>query len=139
MPYRDKTQQKEAQRRHYLANKSKYRATSNKHREARLAWFATIRASKQCKVCGQNDWRCLDFHHRYPVEKFKEVTVMAKEAHSETAILAEIVKCDVLGANCHNRYHYKTDRRCSGNVGILRAYKEAAQCANCGLQDAACL
>lgn len=55
-----------------------------------------------CIKCGENDWRCLDFHHRDP--KTKKFTISGQN-HSKQALMEEIAKCDVLCANCHRKEH----------------------------------
>lgn len=55
--------------------------------------------------CGELDPVCLQLHHRDPkTKKFTISNVMRSK--SESQILKEIEKCDVLCANCHLKYHY---------------------------------
>jgi hypothetical protein len=56
-----------------------------------------------CKVCGEKDPRCLDFHHRIPVTKTFQI---ATDTHKTWGIvLSEVEKCDVLCSNCHRKTH----------------------------------
>lgn len=140
MPYKNKVQQKEAQRRHYLTNKQKYAASRSKNKSARAAWVQEIKSKLQCKSCGFKDWRCLDFHHRNPSEKFKGICLMVRDGYSEDAILAEINKCDVLCANCHNEHHYGECSPSEYNKREwFRAYKESLACEHCGVKKSPCL
>ncbi len=55
-----------------------------------------------CIECGEDDPVVLEFHHRDPKEKVRDVSVMAQE-HSLRGLSEEVAKCDVLCANCHRR------------------------------------
>jgi predicted HNH restriction endonuclease len=57
-----------------------------------------------CQICGENDVRCLDFHHRNPGEKSFSVV---QSIRSMPRLLQEIEKCDILCANCHRKLHSK--------------------------------
>lgn len=59
-----------------------------------------IKLEYGCKVCGYNkNPAALEFDHRDPTTKYRPVAGMMYR--SMRAILEEIVKCDVLCANCH--------------------------------------
>ncbi len=131
MPYKDKIQQKTAQRLHYLNNKVKYKESSRKNRDARDLWFAGIKATKKC-ICGMQDHRCLDFHHRNPDEKEFEICEAVKSGLSQSRILIEIDKCDVICANCHARQHYKIKRL---RHLWLVDFKKQLCCSNCRIDD----
>jgi hypothetical protein len=141
MPYKNKVQQKEAQRRHYLANKQKYRAARKRNRDARNIWFLQIKSKLFCKNCSCKDWRCLDFHHRDAATKADIVSAMVAKGLSEKSILAEIAKCDVLCANCHHEHHFgdlKSDSKSSVRKWF-KLYKDSLQCESCGLKKPVCL
>jgi len=57
-----------------------------------------------CVRCGESDLACLDFHHR-DGGITKEGHIGFIRRFSVERILAEIVKCDVLCANCHRKHH----------------------------------
>lgn len=54
-----------------------------------------------CIICGEDDPVVLEFDHRDPSEKFKEISKLMN--YSTKRIIDEIDKCDVLCANCHRR------------------------------------
>ena len=56
-----------------------------------------------CAHCGENDYRCLDFHHIDP--STKSFSIGNQEARSFQSILKEIQKCIVLCSNCHRKEH----------------------------------
>lgn len=71
-------------------------------------WFRSeILSQYKCIQCGEDHPACLDFHHRDPTTKDKEVSRMLSLNHGKERILNEVAKCDVLCANCHRKLHYK--------------------------------
>lgn len=56
-----------------------------------------------CRVCGETDASCLDFHHRDPTTKEGHIGEFRK--FGTARLLAEIAKCDVLCSNCHRKFH----------------------------------
>ena len=58
-----------------------------------------------CRKCGETRSYVLDFHHRIPEEKQNSLSNMIKSS-SESNLINEIAKCDVLCANCHREFHY---------------------------------
>jgi hypothetical protein len=57
-----------------------------------------------CVDCGQDDPMVLQFDHRDPAEKEFTVT-NSLNGRNEESLRAEIAKCDVRCANCHNKRH----------------------------------
>lgn len=105
MPYKDKEKQKEFQRLNHQANKDKWRARNSKRRKEDWEWFREITKDILCKVCGEKERCCLDFHHLIPEEKYDEVTQMVNSHRSRGKIMLELSKCIVLCSNCHRKYH----------------------------------
>jgi len=64
---------------------------------------------RSCIICGEKDYRCLEFHHRDELNNVKEkrISTYANSGYSIKRILKEIEKCDLVCANCHRRIHYK--------------------------------
>jgi hypothetical protein len=78
---------------------------SRNYRERKLA---IINAYKRtgCAVCGEEDLRCLDLHHRDPSEKnarLKGKDRIRLNGLGYWELLEELSKCDVLCANCHRK------------------------------------
>ena len=67
-------------------------------------WVISHKKGKSCLWCGFTDWRALQFHHRDPLQKSfsiqKKIGVISLER-----IKAEIEKCDLICANCHQIHH----------------------------------
>lgn len=79
---------------------------SKKDRRARMrVWFQKLKSRAACKACGEDDPRCLDFHHRDPTEKEFKLADAIRQGWSKKKIVEEIAKCDVLCANCHRKHH----------------------------------
>lgn len=77
-------------------NRIRYRARNRENLRALL------KAAK-CADCGISEFAVLEFDHRDPTTKFHEVSDLARGVGSWKTVLAEIVKCDVVCANCHRR------------------------------------
>jgi hypothetical protein len=59
-----------------------------------------------CKMCGYNkNWSALEFHHRNPEDKVMQLSLERLGHVAENKILVEVVKCDLLCANCHREFH----------------------------------
>ena len=66
--------------------------------------FREYKKTLKCERCGFSDYRALQFHHK-DSNKEGTVAVMAR-SHSWDSLYEEIVKCEVLCANCHQIEHY---------------------------------
>ncbi len=91
---------------HYQKNRLKRDANSKiyakkaRERQSLLVW-AYLKVNP-CNTCGETDPVVLEFDHRLPKDKFKNISSMVGKV-SEKRLLDEIAKCDVLCANCHRR------------------------------------
>ena len=107
MPYKDRSKQLEAQRRHYRKKKAYYKERAKKRRKEIAEWFYSFKASLKCIKCDESHPACLDFHHRESDKKEYAIHQIATQGWSKAAILKEIEKCDVVCANCHRKIHYR--------------------------------
>jgi hypothetical protein len=93
-------------RQHYLKNREQYiarevaRITSYRI-ENRLLVYSYLQ-SHPCVDCGETDVVVLEFDHRDPATKRRDVAYLAARKSWKT-VLVEIAKCDVRCANCHRR------------------------------------
>lgn len=92
MPYKNIADLYAAQKRH-----------RTKVRESLLEFLS----QQSCKDCGEKDPIVLEFDHRVPNNKFKQVSRMLSGHYSWETILKEINKCDIRCANCHRRKTHK--------------------------------
>ena len=60
----------------------------------------------KCKVCGFDHPAALDFHHRDPEDKLRDISVLKWSGCSNETFIREIEKCDVLCSNCHRIEHW---------------------------------
>jgi len=104
MPYKNKHKQIEYQRQ-WLRDKKKKGFNPNKiARDKKRALVESIKDSKSCVVCGENDNVCLDFHH-YNNDKHIGVSQLMMNKVPDKRIIEEIEKCTVLCSNCHRKVH----------------------------------
>lgn len=60
-----------------------------------------------CSACGyRKNLAALNWHHRVPSEKSFQLDLRALSNRGTAAIETEILKCDLLCANCHAEAHY---------------------------------
>ena len=111
MPYKNIEDRKKYEKKYYQKNKDKIKRYHNVHSKKKYKelkeWYDDYKKNLKCKICGENDYRCLDFHHIDPKLKRYEVVVAVKRRYSKKNIIEEIKKCRVLCANCHRKIHYK--------------------------------
>jgi hypothetical protein len=101
MPYNDKEQQKEASRRHYLANKDRVAARTAERRRTVRSQVYDIKASTPCADCGvRYPYYVMQFDHT-GTDKVMDVSKLMRSAGLER-IMAEISKCEIVCANCHS-------------------------------------
>lgn len=91
---------------YYQNNKQKYRQRSKQIRKT-LINYINDQKINGCKMCGETDVACLDFHHLF--DKSKDVSDLVKNESIKT-IQAEIAKCIVLCSNCHRKLHYYNNK-----------------------------
>ena len=108
MAYKDKSRQKEAARKHYIANKEKMKIRAQKfttENRIRLRKLVKIYLSRHsCVDCSESDVVVLDFDHVRGIKRLDISTLVGRSCSVKT-IFREIYKCDVRCANCHRRRH----------------------------------
>jgi len=91
-------------KRHYESNKASYIARSHARDAVVIAdnqkKLAAYLACHPCIDCGNADIRVLEFDHIRGT-KSGNLSLMVKESHAWATIEAEIAKCEVRCANCH--------------------------------------
>ena len=61
----------------------------------------------QCMVCGyRKNLAALNWHHRVPAEKSFQLDLRTLSNRGTTSIEVELLKCDLLCANCHAEVHH---------------------------------
>lgn len=109
-----KEYQREASRKHYLANKESIMAKSKLARKRLSQYVAELKASTPCKDCNQTyPSYVMDFDHLPEHEKVAEIPLLIK-AGSSKKLMEEIKKCDIVCSNCHR---IRTHTRRSSLIG----------------------
>ena len=89
-------------------NPDKVAVQKDRWRSEKRLWIYEYQASRGCVVCGENDFRCLVFHHRDPSEKELSIS-QAVAALSLARVKKEVEKCEVMCANHHSILHYEEE------------------------------
>ena len=99
--------QKAQEKIHYQESKDRRDAVRATAEMQKTNNVIIVEQARQCGCikCGEKRSYVLDFHHRDPAEKTNVLAHMIKSA-SESALIAELAKCDVLCANCHREFHF---------------------------------
>jgi len=88
---------------HKLAVKKTGERRNNLKKESRAKEYVrSILQSTPCTDCGENDIVVLEFDHREPSQKFKDISRLMKNG-AGNKLREEIAKCDVVCANCHRK------------------------------------
>ena len=97
---------REYDRQRYKAKSKEYYNRSLRDRAKLTRWFSELKDGLACVTCGEDHNACLVFHHKDPKTKKYTVGRMIGAKCSKAKILAEIKKCIVLCANCHQKMHW---------------------------------
>ncbi len=93
-------------RAHYEQNRDDYIRRAEEQTERRRAYnrerIVEYLRAHSCVDCGETDLIVLEFDHRDPASKHRDVTWLAARRRWPI-VSAEIEKCDVRCANCHRR------------------------------------
>lgn len=92
MPYKNKTDLYNAQKRHRI--------------KVRLKIFEFLK-DKECVDCKLKDPIVLEFDHSKQDSKFKTINKMLSGHYGWLSIEKEIRKCEIRCANCHRRKTYR--------------------------------
>lgn len=67
-------------------------------------YIENYKKTHPCERCGYDNYKAIVFHHRD--ESTKSFELSQGKHRSYAQIDAEIAKCEVLCANCHEEHHY---------------------------------
>jgi hypothetical protein len=73
-------------------------------RAAVRTWLRNYKAKHPCVICGEDDPRCIDFHHNAAGEKVEKISNLATKV-SIKRLKKELERCTPLCANCHRKLH----------------------------------
>jgi hypothetical protein len=106
--------QKEYKDKHYRLNKEKYLERNRRVQKQNYDWLKELKSNLQCEICGEVRPWVLDFHHKDPSKKDKEISKFVGSNQIKKA-KEELKKCIVLCSNCHRDLHHKEKMSVSSN------------------------
>lgn len=112
-----------------------------KHNQKKLAreYIFLLKTQNGCKVCGNNNVHCLDFHHRPRVKKKDTICNLVRHGYSLETIKKEISKCDIICSNCHRTKHYTGKYMRNKKGQKIYDIKSKSKCLHCECNNIECL
>lgn len=96
-----KEYQKEASRKHYLANKQAYLARASAKKLELVEYVRNLKATTPCADCNKiYPPYVMDFDHLPEYEKIREINKLVHQGASKM-LRDEIKKCEIVCSNCH--------------------------------------
>lgn len=86
------------------SNKEKRREYNRRYKEKSISWFREYKSQNPCRICGESEPSCIDFHHVDPKTKEHDITKLAYTMCTKK-LRIELAKCIPLCANCHRKVH----------------------------------
>jgi hypothetical protein len=80
-----------------------------KNKKANAEYIEGIKKKSWCKMCGEEDWRVLVFHHHIGIKKGNICTLSSKGC-TITKLKRELERCITLCCNCHHLHHYHGEK-----------------------------
>jgi len=99
--------QKEKTLRRSLKNRANKLKTTNNTRAFLKKFARRYKGICGCKLCGNKDFRVLDYDHINHKDKLYNISSLWKWSFSIEILKTEIRKCQVLCANCHRIKTYE--------------------------------
>ena len=81
-------------------------AAQKRHRIKIRKKLLEFLSQRKCLDCGENDPVVLEFDHKDPKTKTRNVAKFLSGHFSWESVQVEIAKCDIRCANCHRRKTY---------------------------------
>lgn len=105
-PIKRKEQQKGWNKRYYERHKKQEIERTTKRKNELKKWLSDYKNTLNCSTCGENDKRCLEFHHKRKDKKSFQISeAIVRKGYSKEKIMKEAEKCIILCANCHRKIH----------------------------------
>lgn len=110
VPFKDLEKKREYYKKYnkiwYQKNKAKRKKQIYKRKAKLKSWFKEYKATLSCLDCGNNNTKVLQFHHRISIGRYGKRVSYYLKSHSKKRIMEEVLKCDILCANCHLLRHH---------------------------------
>lgn len=101
MPYKNIEDRKAASKRHYAVNKQRYLERNQLYRQKIQEMVRSLKESSPCHDCNQHyPYYVMDFDHLDMDKKLNNINYLSSTGRIG-ALKQEIVKCEVVCANCH--------------------------------------
>jgi hypothetical protein len=99
---------KEYLKAHYIKNIDAYKEKSKRfnaiYKKKRRIAVLELKMSNPCNICGEADPRVLEFDHiDHKAKNHSIANMVSRGGYSIKNVFKEILKCQVLCANCHRR------------------------------------
>jgi hypothetical protein len=94
----------------YRKNAKRKIAWQSRRRDDLREWLKQLKSTLRCNRCGEDALECLQFHHRDPSVKDRDLSSGLVQGWPRRRMEAEIAKCEVLCANCHLKHHWAERR-----------------------------
>ena len=99
MAYKNKEEQREFVRKHWLKNKERYSLARKERYKEKVLYLRKIK-DVPCTDCGNKyPYFVMDLDHKEGTEKEERISVLVNCSWEK--FLKEIEKCDVVCSNCH--------------------------------------
>ena len=102
--YKNKEDQRDFAKKHYLENKASYKINREKTRARNKKFLLDYKENKVCGDCGFDNPIALEFHHLK--DKKYNVAQLVSQGVSLKTFQQEIDKCILICANCHRIRHH---------------------------------
>ena len=151
---------RERSKQHYRANRAAYLTRNQRanpvQRQRAAALVYAFLIEHCCVTCGESDPVVLELNHLGSEAKLANISDMIQRGCSAARLNAEMAKCEILCANCHQRFtslgrarHYKSQCPPAGvssvkpfrlaanarNHQLVLGYLASAACVDCGEND----
>ena len=136
MPFKDREERQRYQRRYapeyYERNKAHLRAQTKERKRRIKAWYVAFKETCKCSECDESHPAALEFHHidgkgvfDKSLRKYAAISTLVSAGRSPKIIANELMKCQVLCANCHRKHHWQHHKKTKEEIRqeIKDAYK----------------
>lgn len=87
---------------YYKKNRAKILRQKIVYKKELRIWYDNLKVGCKCRICGEGDPRCLDYHHIDPKTKLMTCADFFR-MNCKKKLIEEIKKCELLCANCHRK------------------------------------
>lgn len=91
---------------HYRLHQKEHYASVIQRRRELQDKVVVYKAERGCSRCPEHHPAALDFHHIDASGKISTIARITRLGWSWERILTEIIKCEILCANCHRKEHW---------------------------------